>query len=132
VQHKSIIYHRGHVFPFKRKPDGIWSQQECTIAPPLGVFRHTHTPGTSVDILPGERWTFFTDGLFESLEDGGESEMKQASFLTYLKSRPLLPITEACPDILDRHPSFQTGQPQSDDFTIVMLERDRNTVQSNQ
>ncbi|HNW34499.1 MAG TPA: CHASE2 domain-containing protein [Candidatus Ozemobacteraceae bacterium] len=124
VQHTSMIYHRGHVFPFRRAADGTWSQHRCIIAPPLGVRKQATTPGTAVDILPGDRWMFYTDGLYESLGEGEESEMKIAALQTYLGTRPLIPITEACADILDHHPSFLTGQPQPDDYTVLLLERD--------
>lgn len=124
LQHVSTIYHRGHVFPFRRAADGSWKQYRCTIAPPLGVRRQSGTPGTPVDILPGERWLFYTDGLYESFGEGEGSEMKLAALQDYLGTRPLIPITEACADILDHHPSFLTGQPQPDDYTVLLLERD--------
>jgi len=124
IQHTSMIYHRGHIFPFRRSIDGKWSQQQCFIAFPLGVKKNSATPGTPVVVNPGERLMFYTDGLYESLEDGAESEMKIAALQTYLEARPHIPIVEACSDILDHHPSFLTGQPQPDDYTVVLLERD--------
>lgn len=124
LEHRTTIYHRGHVFPFRRAADGSWTQQRCVIAPPLGVRKQASTPGTPIDIHPGERLLFYTDGLYESLGEGDESEMKIAALQTYLGTRPLIPITEACVDILDHHPSFLTGQPQPDDYTVLLLERD--------
>lgn len=123
LEHRATIYHRGHVFPFRRDPNGTWTQQRCTIAPPLGIMKQAPTPGTPVDILPGERWMFYTDGLYESLGEGGENEMKIAALQTYLGTRPLVPLIDACSDILDHHPSFLTGQPQPDDYTVLLLER---------
>ncbi|GEM_PF-1958933 len=123
IEHRATIYHRGHVFPFRRAPDGTWTQQRCTIAPPLGVMKQAQTPGTPVEILPGERWLFYTDGLYESLGEGGEDEMKIVALQTYLGTRPFIPLTDACSDILDHHPSFLTGQPQPDDYTVLLLER---------
>ena len=123
LEHTGMIYHRGHVFPFRRAMDRAWLQQQCVIAPPLGVKKHTTTPGTPVEIHPGERWLFYTDGLCESLGDGVENETKIAVLQSYLDTRPLIPITEACTDILDHHPSFLTGQPQPDDYTVLLLER---------
>ncbi|MBU1108950.1 MAG: CHASE2 domain-containing protein [Candidatus Riflebacteria bacterium] len=123
-QHTSMIYHRGHVFPFRRALDGTWSQQHCIIAPPLGINRRTATPGTPVEINPGDRWVFYTDGLYESLGEGDENEMKIASLQAYFESRPIIPIIDACADILDHHPSFLTGQPQPDDYTVLLLERE--------
>lgn len=124
IRNESVIYHRGHVYPFRRDTNGTWSQQRCAIAPPLGVRKQAPSPGTPVDILPGERWMFYTDGLYESLGEGDESEMKIAALQSYLGTRPLIPITEACADILDHHPSFLTGQPQPDDYTVLLLERE--------
>lgn len=122
-EHRATIYHRGHVFPFRRAGNGTWTQQRCTIAPPLGVIKQAATPGTPVDMLAGERWLFYTDGLYESLGEGTENEMKIAALQTYLGTRPLLPLAEACSDILDHHPSFLIGQPQPDDYTVLLLER---------
>ncbi|OQA05502.1 MAG: Phosphoserine phosphatase RsbP [bacterium ADurb.Bin374] len=124
-EHRATIYHRGHVFPFRRSANGTWGQQRCTIAPPLGVMKQAPTPGTPVEILPGERWMFYTDGLYESLGEGKEDEMKIAALQTYLGTRPLIPLIDACSDILDHHPSFLTGQPQPDDYTVLLLEREQ-------
>jgi len=124
IRNESVIYHRGHVYPFRRTRDGAWSQHRCIVAPPLGVRKQAPSPGTPAEILPGERWMFYTDGLYESLGEGEESEMKIAALQTYLGTRPLVPITEACADILDHHPSFLTGQPQPDDYTVLLLERE--------
>lgn len=126
VEHKGTIFHRGHVFPFHTTDNGKWVQERCVIAPPLGVVKNSSTPGTSIEVLPGERWLFYTDGLYESLSENDENDMKINALQNYLESRPLLPITEACSDILDHHPSFLSGHPQPDDYTVLILERQLN------
>lgn len=124
IQHSCGIYHRGHVFPFRKELNGKWSQQKCVIAPPLGVKKNSPSPGTPVIIQQGERWFFYTDGLYESLDTALESEMKIQALQDYLESRPRLALINACSDVLDHHPSYLSGKPQPDDFTVVMLERD--------
>lgn len=125
LQHTAKIYHRGHVFPIRKTPDSKWSIQKCNIAPPLGVLKQSNTPETPVEILSGERWMLFTDGLYESLEEIQEEEMKMTVLCMFLDTLPHKPIEQACYDIIANHPSIMTGQPQPDDFTVLLIERDQ-------
>jgi CHASE2 domain-containing sensor protein len=122
-QHCASIYHRGHVFPLRKSVAGKWAQQKCKIAPPLGVKKHSDTPETIVEVLPGERWMLFTDGLYESLDESLEDEMRITTLCAYLESLPHVPIDQACYDVITNHPSIITGQPQPDDFTVLLIER---------
>lgn len=128
ARHSCVIHHRGHVFPFRTGLDRLWSQQKCVVAPPLGVKKNSASPGTSVDFNKGDRWMLYTDGLYESLDAGFENEMKIQALQDYLDSRPPLSLVEACSDVLDHHPSYLSGKPQPDDFTVVMLERDSDAA----
>lgn len=123
VENRVKIYHRGHVFPFRKTVDGGWFLQECIIAPPLGVRKNVATPGVDFSLEPGERWIFYTDGLIESLAESDDNAEKTTVFKAYLDTRPNVSIKEACVDILDHHPSFLTGHPQPDDYTVVLFER---------
>jgi len=127
VQHTGMIYHRGHVFPFRRAVNSDCLLYECIVAPPLGVKKNVATPGVDFCISPGERWILYTDGLVESLVESLENTMKIAAFKDYLDARPHFAIKEACADIIDHHPSLQTGSPQPDDYTVVIFERGLDT-----
>lgn len=124
LEHKVAVYHRGHVFPLKRDLTGGWSQITCIIAPPLGVKKKDSTPATPIEIKPGERMLFLTDGIYESIA-GEEGDLtKITSFQNYLSTRPQVAIDAVCADILDHHPSVLSGLPQPDDYTVLMLERE--------
>jgi serine phosphatase RsbU (regulator of sigma subunit) len=123
TEHTGMIYHRGHVFPFRKAVNEKWFLQDCIVAPPLGVKKNVATPGVDFCLSPGERWMLYTDGLVESLTENFDNTMKIAAFQEYLDTRPNIAIKEACVDIIDHHPSFQTGSPQPDDYTVVLFER---------
>ena len=49
-------------------------------------------------------------------------------FLNYAASVSTgLPIRETCRTLLEKHPHNATGKPQPDDFTLVLVERLRQT-----
>ena len=74
-----------------------------------------------VELLPGERWLFYSDGLFESLDSPEESGYQRMT--RYMTTRVDFPIEEACCRILSEHPAAISGKGLPDDFTVLMIER---------
>lgn len=115
-------YNCGHTYPYLLKQNGEITQLSAS-----GLFlgtKATYKTGkpfnSSFD--KGDKLLFYTDGLIESISVDHEKDSFRI-FQDYLKSRPALRIKDACRDIIDNHPFFSTGQPQPDDFTVLMVER---------
>ncbi len=119
--HRIEFWNGGHPFPIKRFADGRMEMVAASGAP-LGMrLKIVLNPGLTT-LEPGERLFLYTDGLVESFpEQPPRTNFDQ--FQEYLGSRPILPLEEACEDILDHHCHIITGLPLPDDFTIVILER---------
>ncbi len=116
----------GHPYPYKISPGGSIDQIAAS-----GMFLGTsakYRHGTPLKgiLKENERILFYTDGLIESMP-GAERKDGFELFAEYLKGRPELSLQQACADILDNHPFFKTGQEQPDDFTVLMLERKKQS-----
>lgn len=112
----------GHPYPYLYTADGTIGQMSAS-----GLFLGTkasYSPSQPLRgiMKRGEKILFYSDGLIESLPVEN-SEDAYAVFNDYLRERPKLPAKEACRDIIDNHPFFKLGQPQPDDFTVLMIER---------
>jgi hypothetical protein len=123
VTHDIQLFNCGHVFPYIIDRDGrarlVQMVQRCM---PIGMRPTLPMTPFGMNIGPGERILLYTDGLIESLTDDPAVDAFEM-FAGFLSRRPRVPLDAACKDILDHHPFVLTGQPQPDDFTVVLLER---------
>jgi len=88
---------------------------------PLGATAVFRTKPVMFALQPGDRLFLYTDGLAESLAGEGSDGFTQ--LMAYVGSRPVIPLVQACDDLLDAHPHTLAGKAQPDDFTVVIIER---------
>ena len=120
--HKFEYYNCGHPYPYLLKHDGSIAQLAA-----VGTFlgtKDSYRPGQPYygSLQSGDRLLFYSDGLIESFP-GAQDQDAFELFRDYLLKRPKKPVVEACSDILANHPHKFSGQPQPDDFTVLMIER---------
>jgi serine phosphatase RsbU (regulator of sigma subunit) len=123
VTHQMSYFNFGHPFPFHVKTDGIMTSVE-NIGSPVGVRTKAILSPKIVNLEPGERLIFFTDGLFENQFNCLPDDDGFLLFQNYLLSRPenTSPM-ESCKDWLANHPAILSGDPLPDDMTILILQR---------
>jgi serine phosphatase RsbU (regulator of sigma subunit) len=91
---------------------------------PLGLLPDMRYPGEAVDLAPGDRLLFYSDGLVEAHSPDGEMFGKSAFAAAFASAAdgPALIRT-----LLQQWHSFSGGQAeQEDDITLVCLEREGN------
>ena len=120
--HEGLLYSCGHPYPYRFCKNGEIDVIPTPESRPIGFIEEVPFAHIPLVIEPGERLGLFTDGPIEALWDG-VSNAGLEILSNYLKTRPNLPLKEACHDILDGHPQKLSGKPQPDDFTVVLLER---------
>ncbi|MFZ2956322.1 MAG: SpoIIE family protein phosphatase [Candidatus Ozemobacteraceae bacterium] len=119
--HEGILYNCGHPFPVLKA--GLGNCQ--TLSPtgvPIGSWVKLSVTPLPVSLKAGEQLIFYTDGLAESLPGGNNTE-KFSDLKRFFGSRPILPVDQAPLDFLENHPFIVQGNAQTDDFTIVVVER---------
>lgn len=110
----------GHPEPIRRAANGVVATLDVPRGPPLGaVFGATYRSGTS-ELEPGELVLLYTDGLDEA------HDVRQAMFgveriVATLGSTPH--AAGAVAALLAQLGAFVGDAPQSDDLTLVVLER---------
>lgn len=113
----------GHPYPYIYKEDGSIEHLAAS-GMLLGTKASYRCPTPHRgSLLCGERLLFYTDGLIESIPVTSQQNAFDI-FRDYLAKRPKLSLSAACKDILDGHPHALSGQPQPDDFTVLMIERE--------
>ncbi|NLI76131.1 MAG: CHASE2 domain-containing protein [Candidatus Riflebacteria bacterium] len=122
------LYHCGHVHPILRTADGqtgIHPVPSGSCGKPLGTSARMRFSRLPIPLRSGDRLILYTDGLVESLEtlDRPPGTTSFSRFVGFLAGRPVLPVAEACDDILAQHPFIQAGGAQPDDFTVVIVAR---------
>ncbi len=115
----------GHPFPLHFKTDGSSDFVEA-FGPSLGhKQRFRFTPG-HVNLAPGDRLIFYTDGMVESLAYLDRFEKARDYFIDFqefLSAELAKSPSDPCLAFLQNHPFLRTGRPQPDDFTVVIIER---------
>ncbi len=120
VERKFHFANAGHDFPlFYRSSSNSLEELEST-GTLLGLFRESDYSGREIDLGPGDRILFFTDGLVELLEEGRE-EAEGITFLRefFLKRKTL--GAQAFIGELEKTISLLRPDP-SDDVTACILE----------
>jgi sigma-B regulation protein RsbU (phosphoserine phosphatase) len=107
----------GHLPPFVRRSNGVVEKIELKPHPPLGVLQDVEYPQTTFELGPGDTVIAYTDGLNEAF-NANQEQFGDARILTTLEEPEIQP-DRALESLLLAVETFQDGQPQSDDLTIV-------------
>lgn len=91
---------------------------------PLGIMDELQLDSRWVIIPPGGIAVMYSDGLSEAADLTG-NEFGQQGLIATLPTISHLPAAEICAKLWERVHSFWSDQPQPDDFTVVVIKRER-------
>lgn len=89
----------------------------------LGIMDPMHLSGSSVSLEPGDKIVMFTDGITEATNTNEEYYSDEAFEQWLLENRSLSP-KDMQEQLLESITTFANGQVQSDDITLVIIERE--------
>ena len=110
----------GHPSPLIRHRDGRVTALESPAGPPLGAMSEPVFESARMGLSPGDLVLMFTDGLDEAHNPQGGLFGLERVQQTLAANSTASALVEALRDALAR---FVSTEPQSDDLTIVALER---------
>jgi len=111
----------GQMFPlFYRRRSRRWEYLELG-GIPLGIRRDVTYRSVEVELEPGDRIVFYTDGLVESTDESQEI-FGFERFEALVKETGNLPVDQAVEAILNRLRSFGGADDPDDDLTLAILE----------
>jgi len=88
---------------------------------PLGMDSTSQYKERTIEIAPGDKIFYFTDGLIECTSPSGEM-MGRKQMLIDVATYANLPAEEMKNAIVDKAFAFYAGTPQADDITLVVTE----------
>ena len=94
---------------------------------PLGIDGDVEYAEHSVPLAPGNSVVFYTDGVVEAINPQGEL-FGFDRLLGMLETMRELPPGDIIRRVIQSVQGFAAGEPQSDDITIVVLHRGRETT----
>ncbi|RJG42459.1 response regulator [Motilimonas pumila] len=86
-----------------------------------GLLPHAHYDVLQMQVLPGQRLAFYTDGLFESATDDVGRAKLQHALVKALKSTLCLPIDKAMVEVMQVFDEITCRKP-SDDALLMLIE----------
>lgn len=89
---------------------------------PLGIIDEIELDAQTVTIPPGGLLVIYSDGLSEAL-DAMDVQFGVERMATELLEIGHLPAAQVCAQLWKRVQEFVGGQPQSDDFTVIVIKR---------
>jgi phosphoserine phosphatase RsbU/P len=87
---------------------------------PLGIMEEIELDAQMVNIPLGGLMVVYSDGLSEAL-DGKDQQFGVERLATALKAVGHLPAKQICTQLWKQVQEFCGGQPQSDDFTVIVI-----------
>ena len=97
--------------------------------PPLGLFEEAVYAESSFNLGPGERLAMYSDGITEAFDPTGQRQFGEERLVAKLEAAGLAgSIEDLGAGILRDVASFAGTAPQSDDITLLILERTRATT----
>ncbi|MFM2013298.1 MAG: Phosphoserine phosphatase RsbP, partial [Planctomycetota bacterium] len=125
---KATIVIAGHMPPIHFHADGSISEPGEDIAgPPLGIMSDVEFDSCEVTIEPGECLTMYTDGIFEAPNKAGEQfSINRVRKIIEDAKGSVVPAGEELIKSVKEH---IVGCEQEDDMCIVIVGRDRETIQ---
>lgn len=114
----------GHNKPFISRNKGPFKQVECQVDFVLGIMEEMPYREQSMELLPGDRFCLYTDGVTEAFDIDGEMFGDQGledSLNSHMEDagEPEALIRELYEDV----ERFAKGADQSDDITVVYVAR---------
>jgi sigma-B regulation protein RsbU (phosphoserine phosphatase) len=112
----------GHPYPVVMDENGSQVTTITSAGMPLGISTDIKLESRSVTIPQGGLAVIFSDGLIEAM-DSEYHEFGTERLVMELPGISHLPASEICAQIWQRIQEFSGNQPQSDDFTVVVVKR---------
>jgi serine phosphatase RsbU (regulator of sigma subunit) len=126
--HQTTLFHCGHPPLFLGKGN-IIEETKPPSGLPVGAALKFRLNPARIDLKPGFRGYYYTDGLVESLIIPEKVDAFRA-FRDFLQERYQEDIVRACQNVFDEHPALKNNQIPPDDCTIVMVERKEESASS--
>ena len=116
----------GHNAPILRRANGILETLEAG-GLPLGIRPATNYETASVELKPGDALIFFTDGVVEAFNGGGE-EFGNARWLNAIRNLPDWDAQQTLQFLMKRVDEFVGATRQSDDITCLVFRSRAETL----
>ena len=114
----------GHPYPLVLDGDLRVVETGSSAGMPLGIVEEITLDARSVTIPPGGLAVMYSDGLSEAQNASG-SEFGADRLAAELPAISHLPAGQVCTRLWELVQEFTSDQPQSDDFTVVVIKRAR-------
>jgi len=116
----------GHNAPILRRANGILETLEAG-GLPLGIRPATKYETASLELKPGDALIFFTDGVVEAFNGGGE-EFGNARWLNAIRNLPDWDAQQTLQFLMKRVDEFVGATRQSDDITCLVFRSRAETL----
>ena len=87
---------------------------------PLGILDDANYEETNLQLMPGDKVIFYTDGIVEAM-DPQEEMFGFERLLEIVQSSPTFSADELLQEIMDKVAEFTGNAPQHDDLTVIVL-----------
>jgi sigma-B regulation protein RsbU (phosphoserine phosphatase) len=114
----------GHPYPLVMDENMRPVETRADTGMPLGLMEEIQLDAQQVSIPPGGLAVIYSDGLSEALDANGE-EFGAERLAAALPALSHLPAEQICKQLWNQVKAFNGKQPQSDDFTVVVIKRAR-------
>lgn len=111
----------GHVPPFLRRADGSIERLTAAGGLPLGLMDDAAYTTAAVEMQPGDQVLIVTDGITEAT-DASQSLFGESRVAEMMAA--CAPDTSLVQHLLAEVRQFETGHPQSDDISAILLKLD--------
>jgi serine phosphatase RsbU (regulator of sigma subunit) len=114
---RALLANAGHQFPYQIRGGTV--RPIVLHGQPLGAAPETTYETVSIDVLPGDTFVWFTDGIIECENEQGEqfSERRLRSICQRAAARGPVAVRDAVIEAVD---AFRGDCPQGDDITLVV------------
>ncbi len=114
----------GHPFPLVLDESGRLIETGLDHGMPLGILEEIPLDARLVTIPPGGLAVVYSDGLSEALDASG-NQFGVERLAAALPTIRHLPAEQVCDRLLSLVQEFSGEEPQSDDFTVIVIKRGR-------
>ena len=112
----------GHPYPLMLDENLRLVEINSSSGMPLGFEEEIELDAQTVTIPPGGLVVIYSDGLNEAL-DVNDKQFGVERLANELPTVSHLPAAQVCAQLWKRVQEFVGGQPQSDDFTVIVIKR---------
>jgi sigma-B regulation protein RsbU (phosphoserine phosphatase) len=114
----------GHPYPLILDENHLPIETGSGSGMPLGIMEEIQLDARWVSIPPGGMAVMFSDGLNEAADPDG-NEFGVQGLVAALPEISHLPAQDVCDGLWERVHRFCGDQPQPDDFTVVVIKREK-------